>query len=113
MRKLTSRTAEQGVKVSPFDSAKAALRVKSVKYIKVSIVNATYRESETSTEGVHGGSAATEEEDAGIRTTHRTAPIDAEGIDIEERTIAVAAVARHGQFKRRGKSACCILAAPT
>ena len=85
--------------MSPFDSVKAARRVKSVKYIKVSILKATYRESACSIAGAHVGIAAIEVEAASIRAANCTAPIAAEGTDIEERTIA-AAEARHGQFKR-------------
>ena len=75
--------------------------------------NTTYRESVCSIAGEHIGIAASEVEVAGIRTTLRTAPIDAAGTDIVERTIAESAVARHGQFKRRGKSPCSIITAPT
>ena len=82
--------------MSPFDSVKAARRVKSVKYIKVSILNATHREPACSIVGVHTGIAAIEPEVA--RTG--AAPIVAGGTDIVERTVAAEAVARHGQFKR-------------
>ena len=98
--------------MSPFDSVKAARRVKSVKYIKVSILKATYRESACSIAGAHVGIAAIEVEAASIRAANCTAPIAAEGTDIEERTIA-AAEARHGQFKRRGKSANACVSSPT
>ena len=67
--------------------------------IKVSILKATNRESACSIAGAHVGSAAIEVEAASIRAANCTAPIAAEGTDIEERTI-VAAEARHGQFKR-------------
>jgi hypothetical protein len=77
------------------------------------ILKATYRDSVRSKAGVHTGIAASEEEEAGKRTTHRTAPIEAVGTDIGERTIAEAAVARQGQFKRRGKSPCSIISVPT
>ena len=55
--------------------------------------------------GAHEGIAAIEEQVARISTANRTAPIEAEGTNIVERTIAAAAAARQGQFKRRGKSA--------
>ncbi len=87
-------------KVSPFDFAKATLRVKIIKLIKVSILKATNRESVRSAVGIHSGSAATAAEVARIGAANRTAPIDAVGTDTVERTIAVEAVARHGQFKR-------------
>jgi hypothetical protein len=90
----------QGVKVAPFDFAKATLRVKIIKLIKVSILKATNRESESSVAGIHTGTAATEVEVARTGAANRTAPIDAAGTDTEERTIAADAVARHGQFKR-------------
>ena len=95
--------------MSPFDSVKAARRVKSVKYIKVSILNATHREPACSIVGVHTGIAAIEPEVA--RTG--AAPIVAGGTDIVERTVAAEAVARHGQFKRRGKSANACVSSPT
>ena len=79
----------------------------------MSILKATHRGTVRSIVGGHIGIAATEEEAAGIRTTHRTAPIAAAGPNIVERTTAVVAVARHGQFKRRAKSPCKILTAPT
>ncbi len=68
--------------------------------IKVSILKATNSESDCSVEGVHDGKAATEVEAARTGTANRTAPIVAVRTDRAERTIAVAAVARHGQFKR-------------
>ena len=90
----------QGVKVAPFDFAKATLRVKIIKLIKVSILKATNRESACSEAGIHIGRAATEEEEARIGAANRTAPIEAAGTDIDERTIDDVAVARHGRFKR-------------
>lgn len=71
---------------------------------KVSILKATHSEAVCSAAGVHTGSAAVEAEAAGIGTTNRTAPIVAAGENIPERTIDAAAVARHRQFKRGGKS---------
>ena len=84
--------------MAPFDFAKATLRVKIIKLIKVSILKATNRASERSAVGIHTGRAATEVEAARIGAVNRTAPIAAEGTDNAERTIAAAA--RHGQFKR-------------
>ena len=77
--------------------------------IKVSILKATYSVSVGSVEGVHDGIAATEVQVARISTANRTAPIAADGTKIAERTIAEAAVARQRQFKRRGKSAGCVV----
>ena len=70
----------------------------------VSILEATHREAVRSVVVEHGGIAAAEAEVARVSATNRTAPIVAEGTDIGERTIAAVAVARHGQFKRGGKS---------
>ena len=94
----TPYPAGQGVKVSKvinrfLPGGRQAL-------INLSILKATYRESECSSVGVHEGNAAKEVEAASIRAANCTAPIDAIGTDIAERTIAVVAVARHGQFKR-------------
>ena len=61
------------------------------------ILKATNRESVSSVVGVHVGIAAIEVEVAGIGAANRTTPIVAVGTDIIERTIAVVAVARHGQ----------------
>lgn len=61
------------------------------------ILKATNRVSVCSIVGVHVGIATIEVEVAGIGTINRTAPIVAVGTDIVERTIAVIAVARHGQ----------------
>ena len=66
----------------------------------MSILKTTNRESISSVEGVHGGKAAIEVEVAGTGAANRTRPIEAEGTDIEERTKAGEAVARHRQFKR-------------
>lgn len=68
--------------------------------IKGSILKATHRESVCSIVGVHVGIAAIEEEEASRRAANCTTPIVAEGTDIEERTIAEDAAARHGQLKR-------------
>jgi len=90
--------------VAPFDFAKATLRVKIIKLIKVSILKATNRESACPADGTHIGIVAKEAEEARIgaanRTANRTAPIAAAGTDTAERTTAAAAAARHGQFKR-------------
>ena len=66
--------------------------------IKVSILKATNRETACSVEGAHIGSTATEVEAARKGTANRTAPIVAVGTYNAERTSAVAAVTRHGQF---------------
>ncbi len=95
--------AGQGVKVSNWQIASL---------IKVSILKATNRVSECSIAGDHVGPATKEEEDAGIGTINRTAPIEAEGTDIAERTIAAFAEARHGQLKRRCKSSRCVVGSP-
>ncbi len=79
----------------------------------MSILNATHRESVRSVVGVHVGIAAEEAEVARIGAANRTAPIVAVGTDLEERTITAAASARHGQFKRRGKSADACVSTPT
>ena len=81
--------------------------------IKGSILKATNRESVRSEVGVHVGIAATEVEAARIGAANRTAPIEAEGTDTEERTIAAEAAARQGQLKRRGKSTGSVVRAPT
>ena len=65
----------------------------------MSILEATHRVPARSVVAAHEGSAAVEEEAARVSATNRTAPIAAAGTDIEERTIDVVAVARHGQFK--------------
>ena len=81
--------------------------------INLSILKATHRASECSIVGVHVGIAAIEAEVASIRAANCTAPIDADGTDKDERTIAAVAVARQGQFKRRGKSANACVSSPT
>lgn len=60
------------------------------------ILKATNRDSARSEAGEHIGTAATEVEAARTGATNRTAPTDAAGTDIEERTIAGDAGARHG-----------------
>ncbi len=77
------------------------------------ILNATNRAAVRPIEGEHNGIAATEVEVARIGTANRTTPIVAVGTDIVERTITAVAAARRGQFKRRSKSTCSIVAAPT
>lgn len=85
----------------------------SVKVSNESILKATNRHSASSTVGVHVGIAASKEQAARKGAANRTAPIESEGTDIAERTRAEVAVACHGQFKRRGKSSCSIITAPT
>ena len=88
--------------MSPFDSAKATLRVKInqiAALIKVSILKATNRVAVRSKAAVHAGTAAAEAEVARGSATKRTAPIVTVGTDIDERTNGEVAVARHGQFK--------------
>jgi hypothetical protein len=78
----------------------------------VSILKATHRAPAPAIAGAHVGIETIEAEVARVGATKRTAPIVAAGPNIVERTIG-AAVARHGQFKRRGKSPCAIITAPT
>lgn len=59
----------------------------------------------SSIDGVHEGTAAIEVEVASKRAANFTTPIEAVGTDSAERTIAVDAEARPGQFKRRAISA--------
>ena len=68
--------------------------------IKVSILEATHRESACSVEGAaHAGIAAAEDEAARTSTANRTAPIVAVGTtNTDESTIGEVAVARPGQF---------------
>ncbi len=86
--------------MAPFDFAKATLRVKIIKLIKVSILKATNRAPVRSEAVTHNERAATDAEAARIGAENRTAPIVEESTDTAERTIAEVAVARHGQFKR-------------
>ena len=74
--------------------------------IKVSILNATNRRSDSSGGGTRVGTGVdvAEAEDVPIGTTNRTAMNFANGSDTGERTGAGVAVARQGQFKQRGKS---------
>ena len=65
----------------------------------MSILKATHRVSVRSAVVAHGGSAAVEAEVSGAGATNRTAPIVAAGTNKVERTIAVGAAARHGQFQ--------------
>ncbi len=78
---------------------------------KLSILNATNRDSVCSIEGGHVGSAAIENQEARTSTENRAAPIEAAGTSTAERTIAAVAVTRPGQFKRRAKSAGCAVGA--
>ena len=66
--------------------------------IKVSILNAAYRESDRTSEGAHRGRAAVEVEVTRIGTANRTTPIAAVGTYIVDRTIALEAESRHGQL---------------
>ena len=77
------------------------------------IFYATHRESVRSRAGAHVGNVDIEVEVSSIRAANCTAPIVADGTDIVERTKAVTTEARHGQFKRRGKSPCSIITVPT
>jgi hypothetical protein len=81
--------------------------------IKVSILKATHRDAECSGVVAHAGTAAVEVEVARVGKDTRTAPVVADGTDTAEQTIAAAAVASHGQFKRRGKSPDFIITDPT
>ena len=81
--------------------------------IKVLILKATHRDSARLTVGVHVGIAVSKEQAARKGAANRTAPIESEGTEIAKRTKAEVAVARHGQSKRRGKSPCTIITAPT
>ena len=80
--------------------------------IKVSILKATNSVSVCSVVGVHVGIAAIEVEVARIGAANRTAPIVA-AATAADRTIGTAALARHGQFERGGKSPNIIILAPT
>ncbi len=82
------------------EPARPPRRVGRQALINGSILKATNRESVSSIGGVHEGIAAKEEEVASSRAANCTAPIEAVGTDTDERTIAVDADARHGQFKR-------------
>ncbi len=79
----------------------------------MSILEATHRESVRAVVGNHIGRAAVEVEVERIGAANRTAPVEAAGTDIDERTIAGVAVARHGQFKRGGKGTGSVVSAPT
>ena len=68
----------------------------------MSVLKAANSESVSPVVGVHVGIGAAEEQEARTGTENRTAPIVAVGTDIVERTSTAVAVARHGQFKRRG-----------
>ena len=78
----------------------------------MSILKATYRVAERAAAAAHVGTATEEEQVPRANTIHGTRPIDADGANKVERTIAVVAVAGNGQFKWRGKSTGCIVAAP-
>ena len=66
--------------------------------IKVSILNATNRQSVSSVGRVNGGVTTGIENVARTGTANRTGPIAAVGTYKAERTIAVNAETRHGQF---------------
>ena len=66
----------------------------------------------SSAAGEHAGIAAIEVQEARTSTANRTAPIVAVGTNIEERTTAEDAEARHGQFQRRINRAGCVDMSP-
>ena len=72
--------------------------------IKVSILKATYREAVCSDVGDHVFKAATEAEAASTRAANCITPIEAV-FAFDDRTTVISALARHGQFKGRCKSA--------
>jgi len=77
----------------------------------VSILKATHREPVRSVAAEHAGIAAAEVEEARIGVANSTAPIEAAGTNIVERTtIAAEAEAREGQFKRGSKGSCAVVA---
>ncbi len=80
--------------------------------IKVSFLEATHREPARSGADAHVGIAAEEGEVVGVGAINRTAPIETAGTHIEERTIAVKAVASHGQFQRGSKGTGAVITAP-
>ena len=67
--------------------------------VKVSVLKATHRGSITSNVVVHIGIVTAKFEVVGGDTNNRTAPIVTAGPNIIERTIAVEAIARQGQFQ--------------
>ncbi len=77
------------------------------------VLKAAHREAERSVVDAHVGIAAVEAEVARIGTTNRTAPTDAVGTDIVERTTAAGAAARHRQLKWGGKSPHRCICTPT
>ncbi len=79
----------------------------------MSILKAAHRVAARSVAAVHAGIAAIEAQESRIDTINRTAPIVAIGTDTAERTTAGEAAARHGQFKRWGKSPLGIITTPT
>ncbi len=84
------------------------------KNINASILEATHRVAVGSADVVvHTSIGASEVEVAGGCGTNRTAPIAAVGPHIAERTTAVAAVARHGQFQRGSKGSYAVVLGPT
>ena len=79
---------------------------------RVLLPEAAHRVTDRPGAAAHAGIAAEEAQEPRADARNGTGPIVAAGTDIEERTAAVAAVARHGQFEWRGKRPERILAAP-
>ena len=78
------------------------------------ILKATHTDSGRMTaEAPPSGTRTKEVEVVRVGAANCTAPIEAEGPNIVDRTSDVVAATRHGQFKRRGKSPCTIITAPT
>ena len=76
-------------------------RVKSLRFSKCHLfLKATDRVSVRSVEAAHVGITAEEGQVPRGGTTHGTRPIVANGANIDERTMAAAADAGNGQFKR-------------
>lgn len=78
----------------------------------MSFLEATHREPARSVVAEHAGSAAVEVEEAGVGAINRTAPTEAEGTHMVERTKAEVAVAGHGQFQRGSKGTGAVITAP-
>ena len=78
------------------------------------ILKATNTDSGRMTaEAPPSGTRTKEVEVVRVGAANCTAPIEAEGPNIVDRTSDVVAATRHRQFKRRGKSPCTIITAPT
>jgi len=71
---------------------------KKIKYIKVSILNATHREPEAPADRVQEGIATIEAQVASSSAAYRTGPIEAVAALIAERTINDVAEAGRRQF---------------